>query len=231
MKTTATMTLLIIALLTSLFGNSGWAQAKKPVPMPQVQTVGEGLVWRTSDNKGEHGNFLPPWKEVQIKNVSGFDKKPVVGEKVTVISLDVDIAPFELSIVKTEKRAGCGEQSAASWEVDLEPVKQKIFFDTAPGPNRSEEYPFDVCIIYPAVRLANQLKRESLSNNLLPKAIMMKTVKAAIDLTNDGKPDVLVVDYCCGDPGKSAEDCDYTCSKTFKKVRNTWKLINTSSPC
>jgi hypothetical protein len=231
MKTTATMTLLIIALLTSLVGNSGWAQAKKPVPMPQVQTVGEGVVWRISDTKGESGNFLPPWKEIQITNISGFDKKPVVGEKVTVIPLDVDIPPFELSIVKAEMRQGCSEQSAASWEVDLEPIKQKIFFDMAPGPNRAEEYPFDVSVIYPAVRFANHLKRESLSRNLLPKAITMKTVKAAIDLTNDGKPDVVVVAYCCGDPRKSAEDCDYSCSKTFKKIRNTWKLINTSSPC
>ena len=231
MRKISTMTILVIAMLTPLFCNSGWAQATKPVPTPQVQSVGEGVVWRISDTKGEHGNFLPPWKEIQITNISGFDKKPVVGEKVTVIPLDVDIAAFELSIVKTEKRAGCDEQSAAWWEVELEPIKQKVFFDIAPGPNRSEEYPFDVCVIYPATRFANQLKREGLAKNLLPNAVTMKTVKAAIDLTNDGKPDVLVVAYCCGDPRKSAEDCDYTCSKTFKKIRNTWKLINTSSPC
>ena len=232
MKTTSTQTLLLIVLLMVFSCNSAWAQVGKPVPLPQVQTVGEGVVWRISDNKGEQGNFLPPWTEVKITNVSGFNKKPAVGEKVTVIPLDVDIASLELRIVKAEKREDtCDRRVRAWWEVELELVKQKVIFDIAPGANRAAEYPFDVCVIYPAVNFANQIKRERLTKNMLPRGIAIKTVKAAIDLTNDGKPDILVVDYCCGNPSQSAENCDYTCGKTFKKIRNTWKLIDTSTPC
>lgn len=66
---------------------------------------------------------------------------------------------------------------------------------------------------------------------MLPRGVAIKTVKAAVDLTNDGNPDVLVVEYCCGNPKKTAKDCDYTCGKTFKKTRNVWKLIDSSTPC
>lgn len=231
MKTISTMMLPIIVLLMFLSCNLGWAQVKKPVSMPQIQTVGDGKVLRISDNKDEDGWFLPPWKEVKITNLYGFKTKPVVGDRVTIIPLDVDIAPLELRIVKTEKREGCDEQSPPWWEVELELIKQKVFFDIAPRPKIAEQYPFDVCVIYPAVRFANQVRRASLSRTMLPTGIAIKTVKAAIDITDDGKPDVLVVDYCCGNPRKSAEGCDYTCGKTFKKIGNTWKLIDTSTPC
>ena len=190
------------------------------------------MVWRRSDNKDEDGNFLPPWKEVEITNVYGFNKKPVVGENVTVIPLDVDINPLELRIVKAEKKENpCDEQLPALWEVELEHINQKVFFNIPPRPKRAEQYPFDVIVIYPAIRFANQLRRASLSKNMLPNGVAINTVKAAIDLTDDGKPDVLVVDYCCGNPRKSAENCDYTCGKTFKKIGNTWKVIDTSAPC
>ena len=66
---------------------------------------------------------------------------------------------------------------------------------------------------------------------MLPKGVALNTVKGAIDLTNDGIPDVLIVEYCCGNPNKAAEECDNTCGKTFKKIRNIWKLIDTAAPC
>lgn len=66
---------------------------------------------------------------------------------------------------------------------------------------------------------------------MLPKGVAMNTVIGAIDLTSDGIPDVLIVKYCCDNPKKAAEECDYTCGKTFKKIRNIWKLIDTSAPC
>ena len=232
MKTISILTLLVVSLLVVCFGNPGGAQATKPVSMPQIQTVGEGSVWRRSDNKGQHGNFLPPWKEIQITNLFGFKERPLVGEKITVIPLDVNIPPLELKIVKADKKANaCEDGLPAAWEVELQVVREKSFSDAEPAPNRSAEYPFDVCLIYPAVKFVNPIKRENLSSSMLPNGIALSTVKAAIDLTNDGKPDVLIVDYCCGNPNKPAADCDYTCGKTFKKTGNAWKLIDTSSPC
>ena len=222
----------IALLLISLACVPNLAQSKKPVHIPRTQTIGEGVIWRISDNKDGHGYSLPPWKEVQITNVFGFKKRPTVGEKVTVIPLDVNIAPIELRIIETKRRARCGELDAPVWwEVELEPVKQKDFFEISSTPQRREEFPFDVSVIYPAVKFARQVKRHKLTKGMFPQGIAINTVKGAIDLSNDGIPDVLLVEHCCGSPKKAAGECDYTCGKTFKKVRGTWKLVDTSAPC
>ncbi len=212
--------------------NLGWAQVKKPVPMPQMQTVGEGVVWRISDNKDEHGSLLPPWKEIRITNIFEFKRSPVIGEKVTVIPLDADISPLDLRVIKAQKKENpCNERLPNWWEVELEPIKLKEFFEIEPIPTRAAEFPFNVAIIYPAVKVARQMKKEQLMRGALPKGVSINTVKAAIDLNDDRKLDVVIVEYCCGDTKKPADDCDYTCGKTFKKVRNSWKLIDTRTPC
>jgi hypothetical protein len=222
----------ISLLLILLASGTAFAQARKPIRMPQVQTIGEGVVWRISDNKDAKGSFLPPWKEIKITNVFAFKKKPVVGEKVTVIPLDVDIAPLELRIVKAEKKENaCNERLPAWWEIELEPIKQREFFEIAARPNRRQDYPFDVCLIYPAVKFAHQVRRDRLTKSMLPRGVSVNTVEGAIDLTNDGIPDVLMVKNCCDDPKKAVDECDYACGKTFKKIRNAWKLIDTSRPC
>jgi hypothetical protein len=216
-----------VLLLTLVAASPGWAQVRKPIPMPQVQTIGQGEVWRKSNNS------LPPWREIEITNVFAFKKKPIIGDKVTIVPLDVDIAPLELRIVKAEKKEdGCDESLPGWWEVELQKISEKTFFEIASRSNRREEFPFDVCVIYPAVRFARQIKRENLTKGMLPKGVARNTAIAAIDLTNDGIPDVLIVEYCCGHPRKSAgEECDYTCGKTFKRIRNIWRLIDTSAPC
>ncbi|HEX6175811.1 MAG TPA: hypothetical protein VF089_17500, partial [Candidatus Binatia bacterium] len=101
------MRIYIALLLISLACLPNLVQSKNTVRMPRTQTIGEGVVWRISDNKGEHGDSLPPWKEVQITNVFGFKKRPTVGEKVTVVPLDVNIAPIDLRIIETKRGATC----------------------------------------------------------------------------------------------------------------------------
>lgn len=225
MRTQMILLLIALACVTSL------AQTQSSLPMPRTQSIGRGIVWRLSDNRGENGD-LPPWKEVQVTNVFGFNKRPAVGEKVTVVPLDVNIAPLDLRITGTKRGATCGaSDTKAWWEVELEPVKQKAFFEASSMPARREEFPFDVGVIYQAVKFARQVQINSLTTKMLPQGIAINTVKGAIDLTNDGIPDVLIVEYCCRDPKKTARECDYTCGKTFKKIRNVWKLIDTSSPC
>lgn len=222
----------IVLLLISLACIPSLAQSKKPVRMPRTQIIGEGVVWRISDNRRGHGDYFPPWKEVHVTNIFGFKKRPGVGERVTVVPLDVDISPIDLRIIETKRGATCGElDSTVWWEVELEPVRQKDFFEISSMPKRREEFPFDVGVVYPAVKSAYQIKRNRLTKEMLPKGVAINTVKGAIDLTNDGIPDVLLVQYCCGSPKKAAEECDYTCGKTFKKVRGTWKLVDTSAPC
>lgn len=222
----------LAALLLLFASDAGLAQIKESVPMPRIQTIGKGEVWRVSNNKDQHGSDLPPWKEIRVKNVFGFKQRPVIGRKVTIVPLDVNIAAQDLTIVKIKKGASCGGSDVkARWEVELEPIKQKEYFDMTPIANRRAEVPFDVAIIYPAVKSARQLLRNDLKQSMLPKGVSLDTVKAAVDLTSDGAADVLLVEYCCGDPGKATGACDYTCGKTFRKVGNSWKLIDTSSPC
>ena len=209
----------------------GSVLAQAPIPMPRTQTIGQATVWRTSDNKNGGGSAVGPWKEVQVTNVFGFKKKPIVGSKVTIVPLDVDLAPFDLKIIRLTAQKTCYDSLPVWWEVDLEPVTARNVFEIAPTTNRSAEYPFDVAVIYPAVSRARQLARGRLTREMLPRGVAVSTVKAAIDLTNDQKPDVLIIEYCCGKPSQPPDACDYTCSKTFKKVGRAWTLIDTSGPC
>jgi hypothetical protein len=200
--------------------------------MPEIQTIGEGVVWRISENRGEHGSVLPPWREVRVTNIFEFKRRPAAGEKVTIIPLEADLPPLDLRIIKAEKKENtCDERLPGWWEVELEPIKLRGFFEVTPAPNRAAEYPFDVAVIYPAVKVARQMKRAQLTGGTIPKGVSISTVKAAIDLTDDRKPDVVIVEYCCGDPKKPAGECDYTCGKIFMKQRNAWKLVRTSAPC
>jgi hypothetical protein len=218
-------------LLLALFAcDVSWAQEKRRMSMPEIQTIAGGSVWRVSDTKNDNGRYLPPWKEITIPTL-GFKRRPAVGDRVTVIPLDSGISPLDLRIIKTEKKEdACDERLPAYWEVELEPIKLKKFFDFEPNPDRAAEYPFDVVVIYPAVKVARQISKARLTKGVLPGGVSIDTTKAAIDLTNDGKPDVVVIEYCC-EGTKKIDECDYTCGKTFKKVRNSWKLIDTSTPC
>lgn len=218
-------TILLLILFTFATA-TGVAQTRRPAPRPQ--TIGEAIVWRISDNKDKTGSLLPPWKEVRVTNVFGFKRKPMMGAKVTVVPLDVNIAPLDLRITEIKERNDCGDHW---WEVEFEPVTQRAFFEIAPMPNRVQEYPFDVAIVYPAVKSARQIKGDALRKQRLPAGVYINTVKGAVDLTGDGAPDVLVVDYCCREPKKAPRECDLTCGKTFRKIRNAWKLIDTSQPC
>lgn len=200
--------------------------------MPEIRTIGEGVIWRISENKDEHGRYLPPWKEIRITNIFEFKRKPAIGDKVTVIPLAADISPLDLRIIKAEKKENaCNERLPGWWEVELELITLKRFFDIEPITNRAAEFPFDVAVIYPAVTVARQIKKGQIMKGTLPKGVAINTVKAALDLTGGGKPDVVIVEYCCGDTKKPADECDLTCGKTFKRVRNSWKLVDTSAPC
>jgi hypothetical protein len=221
--------ILLSAFLTC-GGGAGHAQVKKRGP--ETQAVGLGVVWRTSEKKDAHGMHLPPWKEVKVANVFGFKRRPVLGSKVTVIPLGAGVPPLDLRIVKAvEKEDACDESLPNWWEVELEPIKLREFFDAEPLARRAAEFPFDVAVLYPAVKGARQIDKSRLVKSELPKGVALDTVTAALDLTDDGKPDVLFVEYCCGDEKRPADDCDYTCGKTYMKSGNSWKLVDTSAPC
>ena len=193
-----------------------------------IQTIAEGVIWRESANNDDR----PPWKRITVANIFGFKRKPRVGAAVTVITLRSEFAPLDLRILKAEQKEDpCNASLPRLWEVELEPVTQREFFDVLPPTDRNDVYPFDVVIIYPAVKSARQIDRNQLKRATLPKRALINTVKAAIDLNVDRKPDVIVTAYCCLAPTKPVNECDYTCGKTFKRVGNSWKLVETSGPC
>lgn len=205
-------------------------QTSKIFSLPKVQSFTQTDVWRESTVKDKHGFDLPPYTKVNL-NIFEFDQKPGVGEKVTVVPLEVNVAPIELKILKATESGGCDKSSPRNWQIELEPITRREFFEVSAIPNRREDAPFDVCIIYPAVEFARQIKKEQLTQEVLPDGITIRTVTAAIDLNNDLKPDILIAQYCCQDSTKPREECDLTCGKTFKKVNDKWMLVDESQPC
>ncbi|MEW6496952.1 MAG: hypothetical protein AB1589_31190, partial [Cyanobacteriota bacterium] len=100
-------------------------QPANPASLPKIQTVEAGVVWRKSNNQDETGNFLPPWNEIEIANIL-FKKQPKVGDRATVIPLEVNIDLLELKILKTQKQENfCDNRQANFWKIDLEPIEQK----------------------------------------------------------------------------------------------------------
>lgn len=161
-----------------------------------------------------------------------FSKKAAVGDKVTVIPLRVSLAPIDLKIVRIFRwENACDESLPAEWEFELEPVRAPKFFEAKAVEGRVEERPFDVCVIYPAVAGARALSAGHLKPGALPRGVTPQTVAAAIDLNGDGRPEVVITSFCCGDEGRPAESCDLTCGKTFRRTRGAWRLIDTSTPC
>lgn len=191
----------------------------------------ESSVDRYSDQQNSHGHFLPPWTRAEI--AMSFSQEPKIGTSVTVVPVDVSLASFDLKIVKTEKQSGgfCDEQDVQTWwDIEFASLPREILSIPA-IPNRREEHPFDVVVIYPSVVWADQLHQNQLAKQDLPRGVYLRTVKAAIDLTKDGSPDILTTHYCCGEPSKKPEECDYTCTKTYRKLGTAWKLINSTGPC
>ena len=85
-------------------------------------------------------------------------------------------------------------------------------------------------VIYPSVSSARQIPKSEIRPNMLPGSVKLETVKAAVDVTSDGTPDIVVTEYCCSRAKKVAE-CDLTCGATYKRVGKKWIKLDTSRPC
>lgn len=219
--------------ITSAPDTSKQTEAAKPSgqsPLPDIRSVSQRTVFRKSDTQGPSGYYLPPWKEVKL-DLIGFDEKPETGRNVTVVPLGVSVAPIQLKILKTRRvQDPCDNKLPGYWEVELEQITQKEFFEFEPAHVR-KEIAFDACVIYPAVESARSLSPQQLTKEMLPEGISVNTVTAAIDLTNDQEPDLLIAYYCCDDTTRPREECDYTCGKEFKRTAGGWKLMDEHGPC
>lgn len=207
--------------------------SKQKTELPEVKDFETIVFFRKSNFENEDGRMTKPFYEAEIQ--TSLKNKPKIGEKITVIPLQVKLEPFQLAIVKTEKKEKpCTEDDKEFyWNTELEKVTDKEILDINPIKDRADEFPFDVAIVYPNVGFAKNIESTMLSQAMLPKGVSLKTVKAAIDLDNDGKPDLIEAVYCCSNPTETfnAENDCYTCQKTFKKINNNWKQINFEQPC
>ena len=206
---------------------------RKRIPMPKVLEFGSYTFGRRSDKKDSSGMFMPPYKTGEIVNIF-FNVKPKLKENLTVIPLQADLPSLDLKIMKSEKSdfLDCNVSPAAyAQEVELEPVTARRWLEIAPIRNRSSEYPFDVFLIYPSVSFAKKINPNRLKKSMFPRGVYLKTITGAIDLTNDGKPDLLETKFCRNNEKLSAENCDYTAGQLFKKVGGVWKSVKYISSC
>ena len=175
--------------------------------------------------------MVTPFDSAEV--LGSLNKSPQVGEKVVIVPLTKGIDPFTLEIRSSERRSfGCSEEKEKeAWEVSFAPITARNVLEHRPGEGRAEEYPFDVFMIYPSVDFAKVVSGSDLRAEDLPGGLVPQVVHAAIDLDDDGKPDLLEARFCCSHPTKPSKECDLTCTKTFRKTSGKWKLITEDQPC
>lgn len=200
-----------------------------------VKDFGVFYVYRDSDNTDVGGFPIAPFKSAEIGMV--IDSEGRAGEKITMIPLQVQVEPFQLAISNVTKKTytGCDEPGKDfHFEIEFEEITDKIVLEVELVGNQGMER-FGVFTIYPAVDFAKNILPPALKQEMLPKGVAIQTVEAAIDLDNDGEPDLLALSFCCADETKAVnyadEDCYYSCEKIFRKINQNWKLIRSENPC
>lgn len=201
---------------------------------------------------------LPVSREkIDLPNIKGFDisnflitsgvgeiyghflNRPKIGESVTVIPLEVDFEAFDLKIASvTKSPENCGDETPTlRWEFKLEKTTRKDILAIEPFRDMSRAHPFNVAIIYPAVKFAKLIEINELKSETLPKSVTANTIYTAIDLTNDKTPDLLYAEsryedhtIALGEVVKGIE-CSDTSMRYYQKTKNGWKLIDLQRAC
>jgi hypothetical protein len=92
--------------------------------------------------------------------------------------------------------------------------------------------PFEVCLIYPALKTVRALDREKLDAAQLPAKVVLTNITAALDTNDDQQPEVLLVEYCCDKPQADRQSCDLTCSAVYvRDAKGRWRIVETQTPC
>lgn len=235
MERLSVVTMLVVAAIVVVgSGQSADVRAGTMQVSDPVHAFGEGIISRISEHKDADGGYHAPWTKVDVRNVflTVVDTPPVAGDEVTVIPLGVDIALLTVKLTKVEREnQPCGEPGPTEWSLEIERVENRAFYNAKAPADRSDEYPFDVFVLYAANLAARAVPASELTAEMLPKGIAVRTVTAAIDLTRSGQLDILSVQYCCESPSQPADKCDLTCGRSYRRVKGAWKLLKENMPC
>lgn len=199
--------------------------AKTKLPVPPVSDFSIQSFFRHSEQKNEKMNMLPPYQYGEISFFIG-STKVKAGDFATAVPLQIDGENLSLKIAKVEKAKflDCDTEKMGS-SVEFEKIADERLLKMTPISERPEEQPFDFFVIYPAAKNARKLKQTELTKKMLPENVKVEQVVAAIDLNDDGTPDLLVVNYCCFD----SSQCD--CTDNYRKINGEWKNLGGSEPC
>ena len=63
----------------------------------------------------------------------------------------------------------------------------------------------------------------------LPWGLFPETLRTAIDLDGDGRPDALDLEFCCGDRTTN-QGCEYYCGEYWLKDRDSWRKCEAWNP-
>ncbi len=189
-----------------------------------------GLVRRTPVSRSPNGAARPPWRLVEITKV-GFKVNPKAGTKVTVVPLTGKAPSFSLSVVDSARQQACGRPRKPWFSVLFSSVDSPQLRKIDPWPYRGEDVPIDVAVLFPEVKGAKFIARKQVPQSDIPGGFLQRTVYGAIDLDNDAKADVLILQYCRGDPKKIFPECNAVTGRVYRRLEGDWKLIGKPTPC
>ena len=174
-------------------------------------------------------------REVRFAAVS-FKLRLKAGAEVTLVPLGVELPAAIVQVIQAVAVENpCSDALPKLYDTELAPLADPVWL-SAPTPFNekrfSENAPFDVCVIYPAVAQARALNRGLLDAATLPKKVPLANIVLALDTTGDDEADVLLVEYCCDQPQAARGACDLTCSAVYVRAPNgAWRIAETQTPC
>lgn len=194
-------------------------------PVPKVSDFSIQTFFRHSDKKDFRADRLPPFVYGEI-NFFVESANIKAEDSITAIWLETDEENLTLK-AKTIKRVPflkCDAEMTGS-EVEFGKITERQLLEMKAAANRSDDQPFDFFLIYPAVKNARKLKKAELTKAMLPESVEVEQVVLAVDLNDDGDPDLLIGNYCCYD----SSQCD--CTNKYQKINAEWKYLGGSEPC
>jgi hypothetical protein len=196
--------------------------------VPQIHSFWPAPFERESLKKDQNQHFIAPWTKGSFR--IALMNPPTADLSITLVPVGVSLPTLRSKIGDVRKFVGGCEETTVSWDAVVQ-VDQPNYLDAATLPNHLAESPFNAVVIYPAVPFAKSVPRVSLKDEMLPKGVARSTVAAAIDLTGDGSPDLLVVEYCFSDATKTPEQCDYSIQDSYEKRNGKWVRLRHVTPC